>query len=222
VERRRDYLLTALALATGAMDAIAFLGLGGVFTSVMTGNMVLFGLGAGNRDGGLVARAGLALIGYVVGVAAGTRQTPSGDGVPGVWPGRATVLLFVELVVLVGFSIGWELAGGRPAGAAQGCLIFIAALALGIQSASMRALGVTGLSTTYLTGTLTTVVSELVDRRRPAGVARDLGILFALVAGAAIAGVVVNEVPRAAPAFPLAVLTAVIVGARVTFRRQRT
>jgi uncharacterized membrane protein YoaK (UPF0700 family) len=222
VERRRDFLVTGLAVATGAMDAIGFLGLGGVFASVMTGNMVLFGLGAGNRTGGLALRAGLAIVGYIVGVAGGSRLGRRIGESAAVWPGRVTVVLFVELSVLVGFAIGWELAGASPAGASQGLLIVIASLAMGMQSAGIRELGVQGLSTTYLTGTLTVVVSDLAGRRRPVGAGRDFGILLALVLGAATTGVVVTEVPRAAPAFPLAVVTAVIIGAIATFSRQPT
>ena len=44
-EVRRDRLTAVLTFGTGAMDTMAFLGLGGVFTSVMTGNMVLVGVG---------------------------------------------------------------------------------------------------------------------------------------------------------------------------------
>ncbi|MCU1379269.1 MAG: hypothetical protein JWN29_2252 [Acidimicrobiales bacterium] len=220
MERHRDLLVAGLAMATGAMDAIGFLGLGGVFTSVMTGNMVLLGLGVGDRRGGLVLRAGLALVGYIVGVVAGSQLARRIGGSPGVWPGRVTVVLLFELVVMLGFATGWELAGARPGGAPQALLIVAASLAMGMQSADIRELGVQGLSTTYLTGTLTATVSDLARGRRSAGTGRDVGILLALVLGAAVGGVLVTEVPRAAPAFPLAVLTAVIVVAAATFGKR--
>jgi uncharacterized membrane protein YoaK (UPF0700 family) len=47
-------------------------------------------------------------------------------------------------------------AGARVAGVARG-LLALTALALGIQSAAIQRFGVLGLSTTYLTGTLTTL-----------------------------------------------------------------
>ncbi|HEX5292883.1 MAG TPA: DUF1275 family protein, partial [Streptosporangiaceae bacterium] len=43
----RDALMVALTLVTGATDAVAFTRLGNVFTSVMTGNMVLLGVAVG-------------------------------------------------------------------------------------------------------------------------------------------------------------------------------
>jgi len=39
----RDVGVFLLATMSGATDAIGFIALGGAFTSVMTGNMVLFG-----------------------------------------------------------------------------------------------------------------------------------------------------------------------------------
>ena len=218
MERRRDFLVPGLALATGAMDAISFLGLGGVFTSVMTGNMVLLGIGAGGRNGGLVVRAGVALLGYIAGVAAGSRLARGIGGAAQVWPRRVTVVLAVELVVILGFTSGWELTGADADGASRVFLIVAASVAMGMQSASIRELGVPGLSTTYLTGTLTATVSDLARGGRSPGTGRDLAILAAIVLGAAAGGVLVTEVPRAAPAFPLAVVTVVIIVARATVR----
>ena len=42
----RDGLLVLLTLTTGAVDASSFLHLGNVFSSVITGNLVLLGLSA--------------------------------------------------------------------------------------------------------------------------------------------------------------------------------
>jgi len=216
MERRRDLLVVGLALVTGAMDAVGFLG-GGVFASVQTGNLVLFGLGVGSGRDGLVLRAGLAFVGYCVGVAGGGRLTRRAADSPAVWPSRVTVVLSVELALLVAFAVGWELASANPTGTLQASLIVVAGMAMGAQSAAIRAFGVQGLATTYLTGTVTVVVSELAGGRRPAHVGRDLGILGAVVMGAVAAGVVLTTVPRAAMLIPLAVLTGVVVSARVAF-----
>ncbi len=66
--RRPDALVAILAATAGATDAISFLALGGVFSSVMTANLVLLGLGAGQQNGPLTLRAGAALTGYIVGL----------------------------------------------------------------------------------------------------------------------------------------------------------
>ena len=47
-------------VAGGGLDAVCFLGLGGVFARVMTGNMVLLGLSAGHRNTTLAAHGALA------------------------------------------------------------------------------------------------------------------------------------------------------------------
>lgn len=64
----RDLALVGLTFASGAADAIAFLGLGKVFSSFMTGNLVFLDLriaGSGNPD---VPRVLSALVTFAVGV----------------------------------------------------------------------------------------------------------------------------------------------------------
>ena len=54
-------LAAALAFGTGAMDVASFTQLGGVFSSVMTGNLVLLGLAAARPSGELAAHTALAI-----------------------------------------------------------------------------------------------------------------------------------------------------------------
>jgi uncharacterized membrane protein YoaK (UPF0700 family) len=211
MERRRDLLMAVLALGTGAMDAICFLGVGGAFTSVMTGNMVLLGIGAGDRNGALALRSGFALVGYIGGTAAGSRLARRTGGAAVVWPRHVTLALGFEMAVMVAFAIWFEVADGRPTGGTQVSLMVLGALAMGVQSAAIRELRVHDLSTTYLTGTLTAMVGDLVQPGRSwATVRRSLPILLGLIAGAVVGGALVTEAPRAAPALPLAALAAVI------------
>ena len=67
----RDSLVVLLTLTTGAVDVASFLALGNVFSSVVTGDMVLLGAAAGTGRPELAVHAGVALAGYLVGVAAG-------------------------------------------------------------------------------------------------------------------------------------------------------
>jgi uncharacterized membrane protein YoaK (UPF0700 family) len=46
-KRYRDILLVVLTLTTGALDAVTFVRLGKVFSSVITGNLALLGIAAG-------------------------------------------------------------------------------------------------------------------------------------------------------------------------------
>lgn len=48
--RLRDGLVVVLALTTGSVDAVSYLRLGKVFSSVMTGNLALLGISAGQRN----------------------------------------------------------------------------------------------------------------------------------------------------------------------------
>jgi uncharacterized membrane protein YoaK (UPF0700 family) len=219
-ETVRDVLAVALALVTGATDAIGFTRLGGVFTSVMTGNMVLLGVSGGEHDASLAIHAGAAFIGYVLGTLLGARVAGKAAPHQSVWPRPITTALFLELAAFAVFALWWEFAGGHPSGAATYVLIASNALALGIQSSAVLRLGVLGLSTTYLTGTLTQAVASLVGRRTPLP-PRSIAILVALVIGAGLGALLAVNASRAAPAVPLGMLSLVVVGAATCFRRPR-
>jgi uncharacterized membrane protein YoaK (UPF0700 family) len=213
---RRDALVVALALTTGGMDAIGFIAMGGVFASVMTGNLVLLGVSIGHRNGSLAAHVGVALAGYIAGVVAGVIVAGRPDPGRSTWPARVTAALLVELALFIGLTVGWELAGGHPVGDPQLLLLGVASLAMGVQSSAVRSLAAPGLSSTYMTGTLTSLVSAVVAGEGLAGQRQNLTVITAVVVGAAVGGVLVLEVPRAAPAVVLAALTSVIVTARLT------
>ena len=51
--RFRDSLVVVLALTAGAVNAMSYLQLGKVFSSVITGNLALLGVSAAQRDAGL-------------------------------------------------------------------------------------------------------------------------------------------------------------------------
>lgn len=207
--RFRDGLVVALALTTGAVNAVTYLRLGKVFSSVITGNLALLGVSAGQQDAGLALNGGLALAGYAAGVlAAGPLAgTPRHD--QPAWPRPVTVTLAVELLVLAGFSGGWLAADGRPAGAARMALLTIAAAGMGMQGTAVRRLG--QMSSTYLTSTLTAVLQALAVRRWPSEWQRSTGVIVAFVIGAVLGGLAALQAPPAVPAavmVPLAVVVA--------------
>lgn len=204
-----------LAVVSGATDAVGFISLGGSFTSVMTGNMVLLGLSAGQRNGDLAAHAAAAILAFVIGVAVGTRIAGSPREGDPVWPRAVTRALTVEYALFVAFAVGWEITGGRPtADVTQVALLALNAIALGIQSATILRFGIPGLSTTYMTGTLTTAVARLATGRRPSDVARQAEILGGLIFGAAIGAVIATHAIRFSPLLQLPLLSVVLVGAR--------
>ena len=65
--------MLVLAVNSGATDAIGFVGLGGVFTSVMTGNMVLLGVSISQWDGTLALHTLLVIACFALGCGIGAR-----------------------------------------------------------------------------------------------------------------------------------------------------
>lgn len=180
-------LVVVLAVTTGALDAVIFLHLARVFSSVITGNMVLLGIAAGGHAGSLAVHAGVALAGYAVGVLAAAPVSPAQAGQRAVWPAMVTRGLAAEFALLAAFSAGWVITAGRPAGAGQLALLAAAAAAMGMQSTAVRRLG--QMSSTYMTSTLTGVIAALAVRKRPEGLERSLSTFAAIVAGAAAGAV---------------------------------
>jgi uncharacterized membrane protein YoaK (UPF0700 family) len=220
--RQRDGLVVLLTLVTGAIDAIGLTRLGGVFTSVMTGNMVLLGLSVAKANVSIVYHTAVAFGGYVVGSLVGARVAGHHDGErDGLWPRPIVRALAVELAFLVVFGVWWELVAGAPNTGAAYAMLALNAVALGVQSAAVLRFGISGLSTTYLTGTLTQLVASLTKRREPIQ-GRSVFILLALIGGAALGAAVALNAPRAAPLVPIGVLVIVVVGAEVAFHRRTT
>jgi uncharacterized membrane protein YoaK (UPF0700 family) len=211
----RDSLVVVLTLTTGAVDVTSFLALGNVFSSVVTGDMVLLGAAAGTGRPELAVHSGVALAGYLAGVMAGGPLATRRHHASGTWPPSVTVTLAVELVILVAFTVGWELADTHPSGGGQLALVAVLAAAMGLQAAAVRRLG--QMSTTYLTSTLTALVAGLVTGSKPDGMARSLGVLATLIIGAIAASVLLKEARAWLPVVILVPLGLVIVASVAGF-----
>lgn len=159
----RDALLLLLAATSGYVDAVSYLGLGHVFTSNMTGNTVLLGLALSQEQWLDALRSGVALSGFLGGVTIGASIVRQGKG-EDIWPFRVTAALGTEMVVLFAFALVWAFAGQGTNDGALYFLIALAALAMGSQSVTVRSLGVKWVTTTYITGTWTSLVSGVVQR----------------------------------------------------------
>ena len=231
-----------LTFSSGANDVASFTRLGGVFTSVMTGNIVLWGLAVARGSLSLASHTAVSIAGYIIGVAGGTwiahsfKKASTGKAGPGrastgraagragtakadpgkpgddqdlasVLPGHVRWALFAELILLAGFAVGWEVTGASPAGWAQFCLLAVLAAAMGVQASAVQEMGLTNVSTTFLTGTLTGLVSSLVSpgQDTPDGL-RRFGVLIGLAAGAGLCGLLVATAADAVPVPPLAAI----------------
>jgi uncharacterized membrane protein YoaK (UPF0700 family) len=227
--RPKEQVMTLIAIAltfgSGAADVASFARLGNVFTSVMTGNIVLWGLSLARGSLSLAVHTTVAVAGYIAGVAGGTliahgfKAASTGDELDqaGVLSAPVTWTLRAELILLAGFAVGWEISGGRPVGWAQFCLLAVLAAAMGVQSSAVKDMGLSEVSTTYLTGTLTGLVSSLVSpgQDTPHGL-RRFGVLIGLAAGASLCGLFIVTAADGVPALPLAALvTTLVLAARL-------
>ena len=218
--RLRQSLVVSLAVVSGATDAIGLLALGGAFTSVMTGNMVLLGVSIASREGSRALSSGLAILAFCAGAALGARLAGSPRSGDRVWPRAVTIGLAVELAFMAAYAVGWWVTGGSPGPGVQTVLLLCTAVGLGIQSSTVQRFGVSGMSTTYLTGTLTTVVMRLATGRGVREVWHSIEILLGLIGGAAAGAALVLLVPLVAPVLQLGTLGAVVLtGALVVSRR---
>lgn len=208
--RRRHALVVLLTFLTGSADAVGFLSLGGAFSSVMTGNMVLLGLSAGRGDADLALTSGCAIFSFIVGVLAGARVVGSAQPDDPVWPRRVTWALVLELLVFVVFLVVWMVNLPTHSGRVDLALLMLSATALGVQSSAIQRFGVPGLSSTYLTGTLTSLIAGVAARSPWAGLRPKAQVLLALMTGAAVGALVALHLPLAAPALLIVPLVLVI------------
>jgi uncharacterized membrane protein YoaK (UPF0700 family) len=215
VTTRPTFDLFLLTWAAGNMDALSYLR-AGIFTANMTGNTVVLGLGLAGHEPSRVIPALVALLAYALGVAiaaatlarSGARRHWSQDLKLGTGLELPFVLVFVLLTAVVPEPVPF------PFGVA---LTVLAAIALGIQSVAVWELRISGIWTTFITGTLTMAVLFWVGREESPSGARERGsplllasILFCYLAAAAVGGVLRHHRIAAAVIPFAAVLTAQI------------
>jgi uncharacterized membrane protein YoaK (UPF0700 family) len=149
----RRVFLVGLTATAGWLDALAFLYLGKVFISFMSGNLLFLGIGAGTGDGGLVVRAGAVLVAFLVGAAVGARL--SGSRLAPGTPSALARTLRLELFLLAAFAVLW-LATGDPADdpTLTLALLVVGATAMGVQAATALAFRLPNVATVAMTGTL--------------------------------------------------------------------
>jgi len=194
--------LVALTAGTASLDVTAFFRLGGVFASVMTSNLVFVGVAVVKTEAAFGIRCAVAILSYIVGVGLGSAIAPPSGRENRLGTRPLSLLLTGELAVLLGYAIWWMALDGRPVGWARLALLGAIALAMGSQSAAARQLGNPNAGTTYLTGTLTSLVSSLAARHRPDP--ESVAVLVALVAGAAAGAGLLEAAPITVPLLALA------------------
>lgn len=206
-ERGHRAVFVLLTLVSGALNAIGFMALGGVFVSVMTANLALVGIAVGGSDPALAGNSVVALAGYVAGVLIGARVCEHHER-----SGRSSgpgALLLAELALLCAVLAGWLATDGGPSAPVRLVLLGATALAMGCQGAAIRAAGPPGLSTTYMTGLLTALLTDVLAGRRPDW--NHAALLAAIPAGAALGALVVVTARTGALLLPVVLLATALV-----------
>jgi uncharacterized membrane protein YoaK (UPF0700 family) len=124
----------------------------------------------------------------------------------------------VELVLLCGLAVGWWACGARPVGWAEFCLLATGAAASGMQSAAVQQMGLTSVSTTFLTGTLTGLVGSLARGDRSSEGLLRPGVLGGLLAGAVLCGLLIAWLDMAVPVLFVGAIIVVLVFGKGTSR----
>jgi uncharacterized membrane protein YoaK (UPF0700 family) len=201
--------LTLLAVTSGAVDAVSFLAAGKVFSSVITGNLVLLGSSLADRHLAAVLSAMVALAGYCIGVWSGAKLAYH-DADRDRRRSPVARALAVEFCLLAGFCAGWE-AWSDHLGRGKLAMLVLLAVSMGIQSVVVRRLG--WLSTTYVTGVLTGVLVRLATRGPGEDPGTGLTVLAGIVAGAAAAAALMEFAPAVLPVALLGPLAVVLASA---------
>lgn len=174
----------------------------------MTGNTVLLAVAVGRHNEADTARAGVALVGFCLGVAAGTALIRTGRP----WPNTASRAFVVEGLALTALLMLWATLGVDQV---RYLLIAVSGIAMGAQSAAVRASDVRGVNTTFMTSTLMNAIARLILRVRGISEGDGPGLPSAAwltYAGGALIGALAERTWHAgAVAVPLAMVAAVSV-----------
>jgi uncharacterized membrane protein YoaK (UPF0700 family) len=142
--RVRNWLLAALTVSSGAVDAITFLALGKIFTAFMTGNIAFLGMGiAGHPGAPRIVWVLASMAGFAGGVYLATKitkrssQSAAHEGEQAtavVWPRKTTFALRISLLAHVCFLVIWFATSGRPGDNLIPVLLALWALAMGTRA----------------------------------------------------------------------------------------
>lgn len=199
--------LLLLSFGSGAADAFAFLALGGIFTANMTGNLILSGMFSRPEFGMTLLGSVVAIVVFAAFLYAGFRLTPenrSASGRPSqastTWMRLLVGSIVLQSAVVVAWAAGWA---APPIG--QVVVVAVSSAALALQTVAARRLSDrSGVTTTYVTGTLTSTMQALAERTSSGQIVRIVSIL-ALPLGAIAETALLASAKSTGPALPLCV-----------------
>lgn len=184
-----DAGLGLMAIASGGSDALAYLTLGHVFTSAMTGNTALLCIAIGQGQLAEALQSFTAFAAFVAGAALAATLSSRPARRESVGP-HVVPLFLLEIAFLAAFVALWFAAGRASEGARYG-LIVLSAIAMGTQGVIARQINVPQINTIVFTTTIVSAVAScthalLRARAIPFDTRRQIGVLIVYAAGAVV------------------------------------
>ena len=212
--------LVLLSIAAGSADAAGYLGLGKVFTANMTGNIVLLGIAISEGRTGDTSRSLFALLAFVVGTCLGgwmCRDVPPKRG----WAPQITHVILLEAGMILVYAAWWMHVAPIQHIDFVYPYIALLGLAMGLQGAAAFHLGIPGVVTTVVTGTLTSLFTGLTkiatarlestpDKSTHPPLLLQAIVVIAYCSGTATSGLLMLHARPWAGFFPAAVILIVI------------
>ncbi len=179
--------LITMTVVTGFVDAVSYLGLGHVFTANMTGNVVLMAFALARGGGLSFLHSFVSLASFMTGAVVGGRLARSMKRSPRQrWLLCAgtieSVMLFAAAFTALHFDVKTQAPEARLYG-----MILLTAIAMGLRTATVRALGIPDITTTVLTTTVTELAADspLAGGNHPR-TGRRIASVLAMFGGAAL------------------------------------
>jgi len=150
-------LMLVLTVVTGLIDAVSYLALGRVFVANMTGNVVFLGFALAGAPGLSVTASIVSMVSFLTGALAGGRLGTRFAAHRGRLLATTTA---IQAVLVAGTVIAVAVSHGEVTSPVRYTLIVLLGIAMGMQNAVARRLGVPDLTTTVLTLTLTGLAAD--------------------------------------------------------------
>ncbi len=158
-----DMMLILLSSVAGSIDVMSYYRLDHVFTANMTGNTILLGLSIGQGKLASSLHSLVALAGFFTGAFAGALIV---DNKKRGWSYYITFSVGIECFIIFILSLIWFQEGTPLQNSVLYIAILLSAIAMGIQSATIRHLNIPGVVTTFITGTITSIGMSAVSGLR--------------------------------------------------------
>ena len=164
------------------------------------------------RVTGVAFHAGVGIACFVIGCLLGARIAGGAhERDEEIWPAAVTTALRVQFASLLVFATLWWAVDSDPGPTAKVVFLAMNCLGMGIQSGAILRFGAAAEMTTYTTGMLTATMARLANGSWSARSTRSLHMLAAMVAGAAVGGVLLERAPWSPPLLQIIGLGVIIV-----------